>query len=766
MSPSSRFRSFTAASAAVLAAALVAAVPAVAAYAVKPSPAAGYGYRLPDGPLGPLWWAEGSYKVLRDDPLPAAKSPGISLSAAGGEFEPFLLVLRPGVRLDDVGVHASDLDGPRGAILPASGISIKHVEYVRVTTPTDAAGKAGWWPDPLPPVDGSFAAAGGENHPLWITVRVPAGAAPGEYKGSIRLTAGALRQSIPLALTVRSFSLPDRPSIRSSFGLPSAHIKLYHNLETDDELERVVDLYHQNLRDHRIAPSHPFELYPIEVEFSGLPWRGGEFDAADPHGGGRSLKVVDDDLNANVEASAAEPIEIEPGAAYRLDLWIRAAAEGQEATVLLEALDAAGRPLPAYSFLKVIKSGLAWKAESSDIGGFPAEVASVRLRLFPAFRKSDGTTTGTVWFDDIALAKAGSAANLVPAGNFEMPLESIGVRADFTRFDKAARRFLDELGFNAFNLKLEGLGTGSFYSRQEGVFGGFRQGTAEYDRLLSRYLKQVEDHLAARGWLGREYIYWFDEPDPKDYPFVREGMQMIRRNAPRLTRFITERRPGPEIMDVSEIGCTIFDRVDPGTVAGLAPKGREFWSYLCTGPKSPWLTLFIDHAAVNLRMWLWMSHQWGLKGILVWRANYWTSSSLFPPDAPQNPWQDPMSYVVGYGVPFGQPNLWGNGDGRFLYPPNRDIGRDKAKYLCGPVDSIRWELLREGIEDYEYFVLLEKVVRDAPPAKAGRAAEAAKLLKIPAGIFTDGKTYAKDPKVLLEHRAKVAAAIEELTTGR
>ena len=134
---------------------------------------------------------------------------------------------------------------------------------------------------------------------------------------------------------------------------------------------------------------------------------------------------------------------------------------------------------------------------------------------------------------------------------------------------------LDDLGFNAFDLSVKGLGTGSFYSRQEGVFGGFRQGTPEYDHLLSMHLGQVQEHLAANGWLGKEYIYWFDEPDPKDYPFVREGMLNIRKNASKLTRFITEHRPGPDIMDVSEIGCTIFHRVDPGRGRQAGPAGAR-----------------------------------------------------------------------------------------------------------------------------------------------------------------------------------------------
>jgi hypothetical protein len=123
-----------------------------------------------------------------------------------------------------------------------------------------------------------------------------------------------------------------------------------------------------------------------------------------------------------------------------------------------------------------------------------------------------------------------------------------------------------------------------------------------------------------------------------------------------------------------------------------------------------------------------------------------------------------MSYTVGYGLPYGQVSHWGNGDGRFLYPPNRDPAKDRTKYLCGPVDSVRWEILREGIEDYEYFVLLEKAVAAAkgrPELKAA-AAEAARLLDFPAAVFATGRDYTKDPLVLLELRAKVAEAIERL----
>jgi hypothetical protein len=73
--------------------------------------------------------------------------------------------------------------------------------------------------------------------------------------------------------------------------------------------------------------------------------------------------------------------------------------------------------------------------------------------------------------------------------------------------------------------------------------------------------------------------------------------------------------------------------------------------------------------------------------------------------------------------------------------------------------------MREGIEDYEYFVLLERTLQEArgkTKLKAA-AAEAARLLDFPAALFTSGKEYTKDPLALLRHRAKVAEAIEKLT---
>ena len=58
--------------------------------------------------------------------------------------------------------------------------------------------------------------------------------------------------------------------------------------------------------------------------------------------------------------------------------------------------------------------------------------------------------TGTAWFDDLVLLAGpkGPEArtdNILPGGDFEMPLEGMTVAVDFSEFDRGGRRVLDEL---------------------------------------------------------------------------------------------------------------------------------------------------------------------------------------------------------------------------------------------------------------------------------------------------------------------------------
>ncbi len=335
------------------------------------------------------------------------------------------------------------------------------------------------------------------------------------------------------------------------------------------------------------------------------------------------------------------------------------------------------------------------------------------------------------------------------------------VVVDFTEFDKAARYYLDEVGFNAFVLPLQGMGGGTFYERYPGEFGGFRAGTPDYERLWGDYVRQVEAHLRERGWLEKAYVYWFDEPEPRDYEFVIEGMQRLKRHAPGIRRMLTE-QPEPPLYGHVDLWCGLTPEWTREKAEERKRAGEEVWWYICTGPRAPYIGLFIEHPAVEMRLWGWQTWQYGIQGVLIWETTWWTSPTAFP-DSLQNPWDDPMSYVAGYGVPQGTKQFWGNGDGRFLYPPRRDPNKGHPPAIEPPSPSIRWENLRDGVEDYEYFTILKAQIerlRGTAPAKL--LAEAERLLQVPEQISRDLTHFTTDPRPLLEHRRKVARMIERL----
>ncbi len=335
---------------------------------------------------------------------------------------------------------------------------------------------------------------------------------------------------------------------------------------------------------------------------------------------------------------------------------------------------------------------------------------------------------------------------------------------DSARFEEAMARALEKYRFTNFMLPLQGMGGGSFHQRHEPMIGKYGENTPQYQAMFASYVKQVEERLRARGWLKMAYVYWFDEPDTKDYEFVRKGMERIKRYAPGLQTMLTE-EPNDALAGPIDIWCPVSFNYDHQQAEKRRAKGERIWWYICCGPKAPYCTLFIDHPATELRVWLWQTWQRNISGILIWSANYWTSDTAFP-DNPQNPYQDPMGYVSGYGTPKGVKQYWGNGDGRFIYPPEEAAipGRSGAgPVIAPPVSSIRWEMLREGIEDYEMLCLLRDLLQQK---RAKLSAEQLRhyesLLEVPESITRDMTTFTKHPGPIYTRRAEIAQAIEQL----
>jgi hypothetical protein len=403
----------------------------------------------------------------------------------------------------------------------------------------------------------------------------------------------------------------------------------------------------------------------------------------------------------------------------------------------------------------------------------------VRLFIRATRWTDDGEELGMVWFDDLSLTdpatgavRARHALPLLQGGNFDSetrtepvaPAESLKAELDFAAWDKAMARAIDHYKFNSFRVDIPGIGGGTFHELYEPSLLGFGEKDPEYALLFNSYCRQLEEHLVRKGWVDEAYIYWFDEPDPGQYAFVKNGFDKLKRACPQIDRMLTEQPEAP-LAGGPNIYCVISDLYHHEAAEARRAAGDKFWWYICTGPKAPYCTLFIDHPGTELRVWLWQTWQRNIEGILVWETNYWTSSAAYPDAArPQNPYEDPMGWTSGYSTPAGQKRPWGNGDGRFIYPPEAAAGANPPQpVLDGPVDSIRWEMLRDGIEDYEYLAMLKRAIAEKRAAlAAAQVSEFESLLQVPEGITRGMTEFTTDPAPIETRRNEIARAIEKL----
>ncbi len=123
-----------------------------------------------------------------------------------------------------------------------------------------------------------------------------------------------------------------------------------------------------------------------------------------------------------------------------------------------------------------------------------------------------------------------------------------------------------------------------------------------------------------------------------------------------------------------------------------------------------------------------------------------------------------MGWRSGYSTPKGVKKPWGNGDGRFIYPPESAADAHPGEpILDGPVESIRWEMLRDGIEDYEYLAILQKLLQAKKDKLTDQQQQKyAGLLDVPEEITSDMTTFTKDPAPIEARRDQIARAIVRL----
>lgn len=241
-------------------------------------------------------------------------------------------------------------------------------------------------------------------------------------------------------------------------------------------------------------------------------------------------------------------------------------------------------------------------------------------------------------------------------------------------------------------------------------------------------------HFRDKGWLDKAWCYLRDEPTPSQYPSVRDLAARIHAADPDLQAFVTEQYAevmAPEI----DIWCPdeplFSDSLPwppyPEIYEELRAEGKKTWWYNCVSALVgyDYANHMVDQEANYMRAWLWLTRRYGFTGILFWRIQYlWDK---------QDVWEDMYS-----------DSLLCQGDGTLFYPgvPDKIGGTTDI-----PLPSLRIKALREGMEDYEYFHILDQRGEEAWVDDVTRTVAP--------------KTYIweHDPFVLLDWRRMVAEKI-------
>ena len=250
------------------------------------------------------------------------------------------------------------------------------------------------------------------------------------------------------------------------------------------------------------------------------------------------------------------------------------------------------------------------------------------------------------------------------------------------------------------------------------------------------------------------YIYGPDEPRTTDYPFLQTAYKQLRLAVPGFPIMQTIGDPNPtDLIGLVDIWCPLISRVDTEFYAQRRRAGDTLWTYVCCSPKPPYANFFIDQPATDHRVLFWQARKVGAKGVLYWCVCWWPglpTPATGGPSFPEVPVD--MAQAKSY------KSFKANGDGLLVYP-----GPDWTPY-----SSIRLEIIRDGIEDYEYLALLSDLLTKARQLPAGKRPpedlirQAEELSQVPDSITQTMTQFTKDAGRLMERRGQVARMIDRL----
>jgi len=221
-------------------------------------------------------------------------------------------------------------------------------------------------------------------------------------------------------------------------------------------------------------------------------------------------------------------------------------------------------------------------------------------------------------------------------------------------------------------------------------------GPDESEEQIQADIKMLDPFVAElrkRGLTKYAFLYGYDEIPPNAFAWARKSYRRFKERYPDVKMATTAKDftyGAPDGLPDVDIFTPLTADYNLKAVEEARTRGKDVWWYICIVPHHPYANWFIEYSALEPRLLWWMTYQNKVTGFLYYFMDFWPNQKA------------PM-HITGSNKTDWVPRSWdtANGDGSLFC-----AGPD------GPITTIRFENIRDGIEDHELLTMLAKKLGD------------------------------------------------------
>jgi hypothetical protein len=368
------------------------------------------------------------------------------------------------------------------------------------------------------------------------------------------------------------------------------------------------------------------------------------------------------------------------------------------------------------------------KVRSFSIPTVPFLKAAFYARSFPSqmgkfdHRSPDETCEDV--FENLKNHRiSGNQGYGVPVPKYEIHNNILEI-TDWSPVDNFMSQKINKYSMNWFKmapLGFYGDNSGWFDNKTALIFGKDIQ-TAEGRSVLTQYVKLLSAHLKEKGWFDKSCSYIWDEPPEPFLKSVSMLCDAIHGGDKDFNVFIT-RKITAELKGKVNTWCLPFGPgyIDMDEIKDSRVRGEKCWIY-------NWPVHIDDYEYIQNRLFPWLAYMIDAEGVLLWQILHANGG---------NPWTELNT-------------TYANGAATLLYPHPSGMG----PYI----DSQRFAIVKEAIDDYDYFKILENKIDSL---KRGWGRPRVKEI-ISALIYKPPFDYINDSSLLYHIRDEIADEIESM----